>query len=102
MLHNLSKIWTKWCREGVHLPYAYDAETNKPSITLMFFWLVSFISIISLVALHFKKDLLTGTLTSALFLVVGFVMYRLRKLDKVKIDIKNQSVDLENNEKDEK
>lgn len=102
MLIKIKELWTEMCIKGIHLPYAYDPETDKPSITLMFFWITSFVAIISLIALHFKKDLLTGTLTSGLFVLLGFIMYRLRKLDKVKIDVDDQSIELESENKQEK
>lgn len=103
MLQKLTHFWSKLNKEGIKLPLAADPETNKPSITLLFYWVTCFISICSLIALQFFDALLKSTLTTGLFVIIGFIMYRLRKLDKVKIDIKNESVDLEDNsEKDNK
>jgi len=103
MFQKLGNLWEKINKEGIKLPLAYDPETNKQSVTLLFYWLTCFISICSLIALQFNDTILKATLASGLFVVIGFVTYRLRKLDKIKIDIKNQSVDLEDNsEKDDK
>lgn len=101
MLGKLFEIWERWCNKGIMLPFGYDPETQKPSITLIFFWITSILSVLSLIALHFNFVTYTSTGVSLLFVVIGFVMYRLRKLDKVKIDVKNQSIDLENNEEKE-
>lgn len=103
MLKKLSTFWEKLNKTGIYLPLAHDPNTDQPSITLLFYWLTVLISIISLISLHFNHNLLQATLTSILFVVIGFITYRLRKLDKIKIDIKNQSIDLEDNsEKDNK
>lgn len=97
MLDKLQNLWTTWCEKGVKLPYAYDPETDKPSITLMFYWITSFLSIISLVLLHTKVIEYGATGMALGFVLMAFVMYRLRKLDKVKIDVDDQSIELENN-----
>lgn len=97
MLEILSNLWTTWCEKGIRLPFAYDPETDKPSITLMFYWIVSFLSIVSLILLHLNLVEYKATGTSLVFLLTAFVMYRLRKLDKVKIDVEHKSFELENN-----
>jgi tellurite resistance protein TehA-like permease len=89
--------------EGIHLPFAYDPESKLPSVTLGFYWIVSTLSIISLILLHIGKVTYTATGMSLVFVLLAFIMYRLRKLDKVKIDIDDQSIELDNNdEKDNK
>lgn len=97
MLEFLSNTWKKWCESGIRLPYAFDPETNKPSITLMFYWITSFLSIISLMLLHTKVVEYKATGTALVFVLMAFIMYRLRKLDKVKIDVDDQSIELDNN-----
>lgn len=100
MFQILSRFWKELCTNGIHLPFAYDPESKQPSVTLGFFWIASFLSIASLVLLHLNYVTLSATGMSLVFVLIGFVMYRLRKLDKVKIDVKNESVDLEDDEKD--
>ncbi len=99
MFKKLSDVWTNWCKTGIMRPYGYDPETNKPSITLMFFWITSFLSIISLILLHFALVSYLATGYSLLFVFGAFVMYRIRKLDKVKINVDEKSIELDNNEK---
>jgi tellurite resistance protein TehA-like permease len=98
MLNKLSYLWKRWCEKGIHLPYAYDPETKAPSITLIFYWISSALSLCSLIAFQFQKVTLQATGMCLMFVVSAYVMYRLRKLDKVKIDVKNESVDLEDDD----
>lgn len=101
MLNRLNALWKGMCTNGIHLPFAYDPEASKPSVTLGFFWITSFLSIASLVLLHLDLVTYTATGMSLGFVLVGFVMYRLRKLDKVKIDLNDETVDLEGKDDNE-
>lgn len=98
----LSDLWKRWSEEGIRLPFAHDPESGKPSVTLMFFWVTTFLSVVSLVLLHLQLIEYKATMMSLGFVLIAFVMYRLRKLDKVKVDLKNESIDLEDNESKEK
>ena len=95
LLERLSKV-------GLYLPTAYDARSNSPSITLLIFYVAATISSLSLVSLHFFPKLLTATTMSFLFLGMGFVFYRMRKLDKVKFDLDDKSIEIDAGEEDEK
>lgn len=97
----VKELLKRWSESGIRLPFAYDPESDKPSVTLMFFWITSFLSVVSLVLLHLKLIEYKATLMSLGFVLTAFIMYRLRKLDKVKIDLDNQSIELENNDKPE-
>lgn len=101
MLKKLSDMWDRWSIEGLKLPYLFDPTSKQPSITLGMLYIVSLIMFGSLIALHLDSALMTATLVTTLIWVLSYVMYRLRKLDKVKIDLKNQQVDLEDNSSDE-
>lgn len=96
MFKKVNSLWSAWCEKGIKLPYAFDPETNKPSITLMFFWVTSILSIISLILLHLNLVSNIATTYSLVFIFSAFIMYRLRKLDKVKIDVENKSIELDN------
>lgn len=102
MLNKLSEIWRRWCREGVHFPYAYDPVENKPSVTLLFPYITFVIMSASLLAVHFAPDILPATFTTILVWAISVIFYRLRKLDKVKIDINDQSIELDSQDEDKK
>jgi uncharacterized membrane protein len=77
---------------------AYDGATEKPSITLLAFYLGIMLSVISLILLHIDKDkYLIATGSTLLFLGMTFIFYRIRNLDKVKIDLDDRSIELEDN-----
>ena len=90
--------------EGIHFPYAFDPVTKLPSITLLFPYVTFVLAVISLVALHFKPELLTATLTSIAFWGIAVVFYRMRKIDKLKFNASTGAVEVDsddNNNKEE-
>lgn len=98
----LKELLKEWCDIGIHLPYAHDAASDKPSITLLFAYLSGVMVIVSLIILHIKPTLVIPTAMTMLFWALAVVFYRLRKLDKVKFDLDDKSIELEGSEKEEK
>lgn len=96
MLQKIKELWSSFCVKGIQLPFALDPETDKPSITLMFYWITSTLSVISLILLHIGIVEYRSTGMSIVFVLMAFVMYRMRKLDKFKIDLDDQTIELEN------
>ena len=83
-------------KTGLPLPMAQDGGTKKPSVTLLIFYTGLILSIMSIVMLHGDPDkYLSATLVTLLFLGMGFIFYRIRNLDKVKLDLTNKSIELE-------
>lgn len=102
MLTKILEIWKRWSDEGIRLPYLFDPSTSQPSITLGMLYIASLIMFGSIVTLHFKDGILTASLTTIMVWILAYVFYRLRKLDKVKIDLDDQSLELEDNSSEEK
>lgn len=74
---------------------AHDSRSGKPSVTLLIFYSGLILSIISIVVLHMDPSkYLSASLVTLLFLGMGFVFYRMRNLDKVKIDLDDKSIEL--------
>lgn len=96
MLKKLSELWDKWSTIGVKLPYLFDPTTNQPSITLGMLYISSLIMFGSLIGLHIKDTLLSATITTIMVWIIAYVMYRLRKLDKFKIDLDDKEIELSN------
>lgn len=95
MFKSIANKWRKWAKEGIYVPFVHDPETNSPSVTLLFPYITFIITVISLIATHFYPDMLQATAMSLLFWAVSVIFYRLRKLDKVKINLKNQEIELD-------
>lgn len=104
MLNKIKKFFEFSSKNGWFLPSAYDATREEPSATLLAFHVGLILSIGSLIAYHFLPDKLVGPVSATLmFFGMTFVMYRLRNLDKVKLDLDDRSIELEDkHEKNEK
>lgn len=96
----------RWSKQGMHWPFVYDPVENKPSVTLMFFYIaftlcVSVVAVSSYILLK-KDDPIQATFMPSFLMLMGFVFYRLRKLDNVKIDLDDKKIELSSqNEKEE-
>lgn len=101
LMNKLLEIWKSWSTDGVHLPFVYDATTQGPSITLGLLYLTSLVMLSSVIALHFVDGILTATLTSVMIWVLAYVFYRLRKLDKFKLDLDDKSIELNGSDEPE-
>lgn len=96
IVQSLKDFFKNGAERGVNLPLAYDASNNKPSITLLIFYVAMLMTVGSLTAFHFAPEkLLQPALLTLLFLGLSFVFYRMRNLDKVKFDLDDKSIELE-------
>lgn len=79
-----------------------DPVTGKPSVTLMFFFIsfliATIINVASSTLLLIKGDYLTATFAPGVSALAGFVFYRLRELDKIKIDFAHKSIEITDEE----
>lgn len=100
MLSKISTVIRRWCKEGVNLPYAHDPEKNQPSATLLFLYISFVIAACSVIALHLKAGLFIATITAICFWVLAMVFYRIRKLDKFKIDLDDKTIELDAEDED--
>jgi len=107
MLEKIKKFFEFSSKNGLYLFSAYDATREEPSATLLAFHVGLILSIGSLISYHFLPDKLVGPVSATLmFFGMTFVMYRMRNLDKVKLDLDDRSIELEDehseSEKDKK
>lgn len=84
------------------MKFFIDPLTDKPSLTLTFlvvsFSIACLVNIASSVLLMIKGDYYTATVAPGLATLAGYVFYRLRQLDKIKIDFKGRSIELTDEE----
>lgn len=90
----------KLCRRGLYFPMALDPNTNKPSITLLIFYTMFIIMMGSLVYTHIYNNYIPSLVTLATF-ISSFVMYRMRKVDKFKLDVDDGQIELSGDNKNE-
>lgn len=101
-MSKLKELLTQWSTKGMKLPFVYDPESKAPSVTLSFAYITFFITVISVAVLHFRADPMVASGGALLFWVLATVFYRLRKLDKVKIDLDDQEIELDSEEEQPK
>jgi|CXWL01.1.fsa_nt_gi hypothetical protein len=98
MLSKILAKWKNWSTNGVHVPFIYDQSVKGPSMTLMFPYVTFVISILSIIALHFKVELFVATTTTLMFWLVSTILYMIRRITKAKIDLDDKSVELDSGE----
>lgn len=106
MFKFLKDFYNSMCEDGLRIPFAFDSVSQKPSITLLFAYITFVLMTLSLIGLHFYKEILQATLVSILVWVLAVVFYKFKEFDRFKVNLKDQSVDLEDTpdvkEKEEK
>lgn len=101
VIKKIATFWESISKNGIYMPFIHDARTGKASVTLLFAYITFTLAIISTIALHFNIGLTVATFTSILFWVIAVIFYRLRNLDKAKIDLDDRSIELEGSGDDE-
>lgn len=95
MLKALKEFWVNISNNGIHAPFIHDPRTKKPSITLLFAYMTFVLALVSTILLHIWANLIVATGMSILFWVMAVVFYRIRNLDRVKMDLDDKSIELE-------
>lgn len=96
MLDNLKTA----LKEGFSVPLIKDE--GKPSATLTFAYASFLVAIAAEVYFILNGDHLASTATAIIFWALAVVFYRMRKIDKVKFDLDDKSLELDaEDEKDE-
>lgn len=95
MFHGLKSFYSNICEKGLKLPFIYDAVSKLPSVTLFFAYVTFLVMLVSLICLHFFGQILQATIASILVWVLAVIFYRMRELDKINLNLKTGSIDLE-------
>lgn len=95
----LDKAWHSWSENGMRWPFVHDPVKGKPSVTLLFFYISFTIATITVstssILMLIKGDYLSATFMPMLMMFSGFIFYRMRRLDSVKINLQERSIDLD-------
>lgn len=99
MVEIIKAVIRRWSSEGMRWPFLHDPEREKPSVTLMMFYLASVVALLAVAGSSYamikKGDLLSATAAPLLMWTMAYVFYRMRKLDKFKIDLDDKSIELD-------
>lgn len=105
MLKKLSEHWSRWSTKGMEWPFVHDPVKGKPSVTLLFFYITFCLTTLAISAsstmLIIKGSYLQATMMPMLAWFSAFVFYRLRRLDSVKINLAEKSVELDGGEEEQ-
>ncbi len=100
MINRIKEILEFGSTNGYHTAAAYDADKKGPSTTLMFANTAHYLTIIIIAALAFK-DLENAATAAILYSIITMILYMMRRLTKVELDVDDRSVKLDSGEKDE-
>ena len=92
----------QWSKTGIAWPFIIDPVHKHPNPALLFVCITFSLAIVSVIALHFKLDIIIATLTSLMFWVVAMIFYVIGPLKKAKFDLDDKSVELENDDEQDK
>jgi hypothetical protein len=102
MWNKIKEMWSGWSTVGLKLPFMFDPVEKKPSVTLVFPYVTFAMACGSVLALHFFQGLLTATMVSIGFWAAATILYMIRKVNKMKVNFTDKSMDIENNESNPK
>lgn len=94
MWQKLLKILEFGSKNGYFLPAAYDKTVNGPSISLLIVHLANILALFSVTNLVLK-DAQAGCISAICYAIISMILYRMRNLDKVKLDLKEGQVELD-------
>lgn len=94
MFNKLKEIVKDGLENGFRLPSAKDGESGKPSVTLWFAHVSFTVAMAGTIYFLATGDTLHSVLTAIGFWTIAMIWYRLRRLDSVKIDLRDQEIEL--------
>ena len=88
-----SRLFQDACEGGMKLPMAFDPVGGKPSVTLLFAYVMFTLTFMGCAVLLVQNPTI-GTGASFIVWVTAMVFYLLRRLTRAKIDFDDRSIDL--------
>jgi hypothetical protein len=96
------KDYLKRCHDaGFYVPYFHDPVSNKPSVTMTFAYITFVLACISVIMLHRDSTNLSATWTAIGFWASATVLYMIREINKLKVDLDDREVSINEDEEDE-
>lgn len=90
-----SFFFTEWETKGVSMPLMYDPVADRASITVLFPYVSFWLTIVSLIFLHFFPSIWSATLGCGMLWVLSTVLYMIRKLSKAKFDLNDKTIEFD-------
>lgn len=93
MLNRIKKLFEFSSKNGLYLPAAFNAETGKPSVTLLFTHIANTVAIIAIGILTYK-DINLGTIAAICYSIVTMLLYLMRRVTKFKFDADDREIEV--------
>jgi hypothetical protein len=93
-MNSIIKYLRDLADRGFSVPIIRDPLTDQPSITLSFPYIAFFLAVYSVVKL-LEQDVLYGAIAGVSLWLMATVLYMIRKLNKVKLDIDDKEIELD-------
>lgn len=94
----LITVFDEWEIKGLSIPLMHDPVSDKASITVLFPYVSFWLTVLSLIAMHFDPSIWSATLGCGFLWLLSTVLYMIRKLNKAKLDFDDKSIELEADE----
>lgn len=99
VLKPVKEALNKWSEEGMTFPFVKDVSGDRPSVTLLFFYVSyligQFFVTISSYELMRKGSFLIATFMPVVMVVLTYVFYRFHQLSKVSFDFDDKQLSIE-------
>ena len=82
-----------WAKVGMLLPMAYDNDKRGPSVTLLYAYTAHFVALWGVAWLIVDRRAM-GVLAAIGYALATMSLYLIRRLDKVKLDVKDGEFEL--------
>ncbi len=95
MINNIKEYVQDGLKNGFSMPAAKDGSSGEPSATLWFAYMTFFLALAAVIYFIVKGDPLASSTVAVGFWALSVVFYRIRKLDKFKVDFDDKSIELD-------
>ncbi len=93
-------FFDEWETKGVSVPLMYDPVTDAASLTALFPYVSFWLTIASLIGLHFFEGIWQASVGCGMLWLLSTVLYMIRKLSKAKFDLNDRSIEFESESQD--
>jgi hypothetical protein len=94
MLTKIKNYFLRCNKTGFYVPYFHDPVSDSPSITITFAYVAFVLACVSVVRLHFDSTNLSAAWTSIGFWASATVLYMIRKINKLNIDVDDRKLSI--------
>jgi hypothetical protein len=100
MLAKIKAYLLRCHKTGFYVPYFHDPVSSSPSITITFAYVSFVLACVSIIRLHFDPTNLSAAWTSIGFWAAATILYMIRKINKLNVDVSAKKFSINEDEKE--